>query len=90
MRALGEIRAAKPPRVVPALIAMLDLRRPLNRSLQFKREIIECLREMRATEAIPVLKAEAGRLLVFGSGRRMLRQAARDALADLRDTQARR
>ena len=60
---------------------MLDLRRPLDRSWEFRREVIECVGEMRVSEAVPALKREAGRFFALGHSRRALKQAAKNALA---------
>ncbi len=82
-RALAEIRTGRPPVAAPELVSILDLRRPIERSWEFRREVIECVGEMRVREAVPALKREAGRLFAFGHSRRALRQTARDALAKI-------
>lgn len=81
-RALYEVRMARSAAAVPDLIATLGSPRP-SRSWEFKREVVDCLKELRAVEAVPALKREAGHLFAFTAKRRVLRQAAREALAEI-------
>jgi HEAT repeat protein len=83
-RALYEIRMAEARRAIPDLIAALTSPLP-SRSWEFKREVVDCLKELQATEAVPALKREAGHIFAFTAKRRMLRQAARDALVAIRE-----
>lgn len=78
-RALYEIRMARARGAVQDLIATLSSPRSA-RSWGFKREVVDCLKDLRAVEAVPALKREAGHIFAFTTKRRMLRQAARDAL----------
>lgn len=82
-RALYEVRMAGARSATPDLVAALTSPRPA-RSWEFKREVVDCLKELRATEAVPALKREAGHIFAFTAKRRMLRQAARDALDAIR------
>lgn len=85
--ALESIRRAGRRRAVPAMLAVLRLGTSGTRNHELKREIIEDVRAMGATEAIPVLKRIASRRLTFRRKPRELRDAARRALADLQAAQ---
>lgn len=85
--ALESIRRAGRRRAVPAMLAVLQLGTSGTRNHELKREIIEDVRAMGATEAIPVLKRIASRRLTFRRKPRELRDAARRALADLQAAQ---
>ncbi|MDO8964943.1 MAG: HEAT repeat domain-containing protein [Coriobacteriia bacterium] len=82
-RALYEVRMARNERAVQDLVATLTSPLPA-RSWEFKREVVDCLKELHASEAVPALKREAGHIFAFTAKRRMLRQAARDALVAIR------
>ena len=83
LRALYEVRMAGARSATPDLVAALTSPRPA-RGWEFKRKVVDCLKELRATEAVPALKREAGHIFAFTAKRRMLRQAARDALDAIR------
>lgn len=78
-RALYEVRMAGARSAIPDLIAALASPRS-SRSWGFKREAVDCLKELHAVEAVPALRREAGHIFAFTAKRRMLRQAAREAL----------
>ncbi|MDO8914480.1 MAG: HEAT repeat domain-containing protein [Coriobacteriia bacterium] len=81
--ALETIRRTGRRRAVPAMLAVLQLRTSGTRNHDLKREIIEDVRTMGATEAIPVLKRIASNRLTFRRKPRELRDAARRAVTDL-------
>jgi hypothetical protein len=81
--ALETIRRTGRRRAVPAMLAVLQLRTSGTRNHELKREIIQDVHAMAATEAIPVLKRIASRRLTLGRKPRELRSAARLALIDL-------
>jgi hypothetical protein len=85
--ALETIRRAGRRRAVPAMLAVLQLRTSGTRNHDLKGEIIEDVRAMGATEAIPVLSRIASRRLAFRRKPRELRDAARRAVADLQAAQ---
>jgi len=87
LAALAAVRRTGRRRAVPAMLAVLQLRSPGTRNQALKREIIEDVRVMGATEAIPVLKRIASRRMVFRSGPRELRDAARRAMTELQTAQ---
>jgi HEAT repeat protein len=87
LQALAAVRKAGRRRAAPAMIAVLQLHAAGTRNHELKREIIEDVRTMRATEAIPVLRKIAGRMFVWGRKARELRDAARHAVADLASDQ---
>jgi hypothetical protein len=78
MRATARARVEA---AVPALVAQLGIRPP--RSWEYKREVVDCLKELRAQEAIPALEREARRF-ALSAKRRAVRQAARAALDAIR------
>jgi HEAT repeat protein len=86
-RALAAIRDAGRRRAAPAMIAVLQLHSSGTRNHELKREIIEDVRVMGATEALPALKKIAGRAFVWGRKARELRDAARRAVTDLQSEQ---
>jgi HEAT repeat protein len=85
--ALETIRRAGRRRAVPAMLAVLQLRTSGTRNHDLKREIIEDVRTMGATEAIPVLKRIASKRLTLRRKPRELRDAARRAVAELQTAQ---
>jgi HEAT repeat protein len=82
-RALYEVRMAGARNAIPDLVAALASPRS-SRSWGFKREVVDCLKELHAVEALPALRREAGHIFAFTAKRRMLRQAARDALETIK------
>jgi hypothetical protein len=86
-QALAAIRRTGRRRAAPAMIAVLQLHSSGTRNHELKREIIEDVRVMGATEAIPALRKIAGRAFVFGRKARELRDAARRTVADLESAQ---
>jgi HEAT repeat protein len=87
LAALAAIRRAGRRRAVPAMLAVLQLHSGGTRNHDLKREIIEDMRRMGATEAVPVLKKIASRRFAFGRKVRELRDLARQAVAELRAAQ---
>ncbi len=87
LAALAAIRQAGRRRAVPAMLAVLQLHAGGTRNQELKREIIEDVRRMEATEAIPVLNKIASRRFAFGRKVRELRDQARQAVSDLRAIQ---
>jgi len=87
LAALAAIRQADRRRAVPAMLAVLQLHAGGTRNQELKREIIEDVRRMGATEAIPVLKKVASRRFAFGRKVRELRDLARQAVSDLQAVQ---
>jgi nitrous oxide reductase accessory protein NosL len=69
------------------MLAGLQLHSGGTRNHDLKREIIEDMRRMGATEAVPVLKKIASRRFAFGRKVRELRDLARQAVAELRAAQ---
>jgi HEAT repeat protein len=86
-QALAAIRGAGRRRAAPAMIAVLQLHSSGTRNHELKREIIEDVRAMGATEALPALRKIAGRAFVWGRKARELRDAARRAVTDLQSEQ---
>ncbi len=86
-RALAAIRTAGKRSAVPAMLAVLRLHASGTRTHELKREIINDLQRMHATEGLPDLRRMASRRLVFGRKSRELRDAARRAVGELQAAQ---
>lgn len=87
-KALAAIRKAGRRKAVPAMLAVLQIGTSGSRNQALKREIIDDVRGMGATEALPVLKTIASKRFVFGRSNRELRDAARVAVSELKNRSA--
>ncbi len=70
---------------LPALLAVLAMRDPLNRQFAIRQHALEAVTRLGAKEALPPLKKLAGGRLVFGRRGRELRRLARMAVAAIEE-----
>jgi hypothetical protein len=85
LRALRSLDARGMASGLPALLAALAMRDPLNRQFAIRQPAIEAVTRLGAKEALPALKKLAGARLVFGRRGRELRRLARMAVAAIEE-----
>jgi len=85
LRALRSLDARGMASGLPALLAVLAMRDPLNRQFAIRQHAIEAVTRLGAKEALPALKKLAGARLAFGRRGRELRRLARMAVAAIEE-----